>query len=203
MRNWYVLLLFLSALGGLVGCKAPAPGAVSPGSERPVGAEVESLLSKAEALAAGELTRLSAAEMIYRNRTFAHIMVDKSGGPPQYAYAKLYRQFRDFRVLDVVRTDSVLRPIRFEIAYDFDLIGTKAIKLDKLDPKAIKTAVSDRHLVKLSSDILIRTYDCDAAGMPVSHDESVLDRPNYWEPFVRSTGAGMLAVQDISGAGGG
>jgi hypothetical protein len=188
----------------MIGCDRP-PASIGADSVAPVagttlvGDGVE-ILRKAEALAQSELERMAAAEMIYRMRTYEHtlILLDE-GETKESVFLKYYRQFTGYEVLEVERTTSLLRPVRYTIRFDFDLIGTNAFDSKRKSVEPIRQAIQDRYFVKYSSDSLVRTYECDAAGDPTSTYSPVLERPNYYDERIKGVSAyRVLRLKDVT-----
>jgi hypothetical protein len=94
----------------------------------------------------------------------------------------LYRQFRDFEVVDIARTESILHPVRYTIRYDFDVIGTTMTdKAKTRDLQLIRRASADWYFVKHTEDSVTRTYDSDSGGRPMNPYTPILERLNYWQ----------------------
>lgn len=162
--------------GVSLGCGAVAPSGTASKEPSP-----QAFLSKARALAEGELARLSAAEMMYRNRVFLHSYSYPSAGLQSFAYTKRYREFKDFEIVDIVKSESLLRPYRISIRYNFDIVGTDGVHVTRLNPKAAQLAAQDHRFRRFRSDSIVLDYDCDQDGEPLSAALPNLARPNYFE----------------------
>ncbi len=181
----YVLVLFGFAL---IGCEAPldyadsgesksADGRTADGSALP---DESTLKAWAQELGESELRKLAAAEMIYRNAVFEHLL--EGDLSVSCTYMKLYRQFREFEVVDIARSESILRPVRYTIRYDYDLLGTSTEHQSRVrDLSLAREAASDMYFSKITEDSLTRTYDSDGIGRPVNNYPPQLERPNYWQ----------------------
>lgn len=159
----------------------------------------DALLKKAEELAKSELARLSAAEMIYRNKVYDHVYFDEDNGVRTDILMKYYRNFRDSEVLDVKRTDSLLHPVEFEIQYNFDMLGTKGeAGLPKTMTEVAKRVKNDNAFQVHAALSLVRTYRCSEAGECDVLNPDLLVRPNYWELNSWAAAHGVLSVEDMT-----
>jgi hypothetical protein len=155
-----------------------ASGAV--GAATSAAATNDALVASARALAQDELTRLNAAEMIYRNKVYVHVYtMAEAALPPSRQCMKLYRQFKDCDVEDIERTPSLLHPIKFSIRFNFDLIGTRGEPAQRLDPALIKSVQNDHAFVVHKTESIVREYFADLAGKVISRPP-LPERPNFF-----------------------
>lgn len=191
-----MILAVVGIAGAMAACTrvAPPSGGASTGD-----GATQALLEKAQKLAESELARLSAAEMIYRNKVYDHVYIDEDNGVRTDILMKYYRSFRAAEVVDVKRTDSLLFPVEFIIQYDYDLIGTgMEAGLPATMAKAAKKVKNDTAFQVYSSESLTRQYRCDSAGDCDILDPDLLPRPNYWELNAWAKKYGVLQVDDMS-----
>jgi hypothetical protein len=106
--------------------------------------------------------------------------MDGGEGVIQRAYGKYFRQFRSFTVEDIERTDSVLRPMKYTIRYDFDLFSTSPVLGNPTGTDFLQRVRSDYFFRNDRSDSLVRVYESGPDFKPVSSFVPFLDRPNYW-----------------------
>lgn len=172
----------LAVLMGILGCSAePSPprDRIEDGwSENEE--YVSRLVAMANQLAADEFARLSAAEMIYRNDTYYYENTSLNPGSVSGAYAKLYRQFVDFEVADIVESRSIIYPVTVIVEYHFELLGTRSVPVSGRDIGSAETAQSDHRFVVQGQGVIRRRYVCDAAGKVLPGIARILDRPDYW-----------------------
>lgn len=141
--------------------------------------EVALLKERARGLAESELARLSAIEMLYRNQAYYYEYT--MPGMTTGAYAKLYRQFTGYEIVDIERSDSLLRPLTFTVSYRFDLIGTEAISVQQENAKSARAAKSDHSYRLYTSGDVVQRYTCTEDGSLAGPAPVPLERPNYWE----------------------
>lgn len=144
-------------------------------------AEPVVLVQKAEALAKSDIAKMAAAEMVYRNHVFIH-GIEPTGGQfvPTYVFMKMYRRFTGYEVMEVEKTSSVLRPIKFTIRFDCERVATRSIKALKESVESLREAESDSAFGVLDTEAIVRTYYCDAQGNLMDGPPPVLPRPNFW-----------------------
>lgn len=141
----------------------------------------EYLSDKAGKLAQRELARLSAIELMYRNKTYYHEFFYAGVGIQGGAYAKLYRQFTDYTLIDITHSDSLLRPITFAYEFTYDLIGTDPVVIGYQDPKSAREAHANQDFHFYRTGTVKRRYDCDENGEPLGDLPLPPPRPNYWD----------------------
>lgn len=162
-------------------------------------ASVDVLLEKAQQLAKSELARLSAAEMIYRNRVCDHVYTSQDRGIRTDMVMKFYRNFRNAEVVDVKRTDSLLYPVEFVIRYDFDSLGTQGEAASYTNlAQAAKKVKNDNVFKVFASDSMVLTYECNALGECDTAIPEFLPRPNFWELNQIAVTYGILEIDDLS-----
>jgi len=175
--------LFLLIAGTLgAGCSPQREGSYSgnrAGESLPQIPSGDVLLSWANELGAAELAKLAAAEMVYRNRTYAYVL-NTGDTNINYVFGKYFRQFRGFEVLDVERSSSLLHPAKYRIRYDFDLLGTFMRTGRPNDTAAQAASLKDYVFLKDGQDSLTREYLSDIDSKPLDTYSPFLERPNYW-----------------------
>ncbi len=134
--------------------------------------------------------------MMYRDQVFLHVYSYPSAGLRNSAYAKRYRQFTGYHVLDVLRSDSLLYPYLFEIQYKFEILGTDGVPVNAPNVKAAQSAARDHRFRRLQSDTITIEYKCNSAGEPIEATDVILDRPNYFQKGRRDV-MGEFQVQEV------
>lgn len=161
------------------------------------------LLEKAHALAELELARLSAAEMIYRNKVWGHVYTNEDNGNRNEIVMKYYRNFLRTEVVDVKRTDSLLYPVEFIIRYDFDYLGTQGENANYSTLAQVANNVKkDNAFQVIASDSLVRQYRCDGNAECDTIVPDLLPRPNFWNLNPTAVARGILEVYDLSALAG-
>lgn len=190
MKSLHILSICLT-VGAVVACRPSDTAPTTPTEQSP-----QKLLEKAERFAAGELARLSAAEMLYRDRVYLHVYSYPSAGLQNSAYAKRYRQFTDYEVLDVVKSNSLLHPYLFEIQYNFEILSTDGVPVTIPNVKAARAAARDHRFRRIRSDTIRLEYRCDRDGDPVQSTPTILERPNYFQKGTKDV-MGEFQVQEV------
>lgn len=193
--NIRFILLILASCSVFVGCQEVQPQqerAVEPRATivhydfgQPLGMTRSEyalfLRERATGLAEAEIARLSAIELIYRNKTFRYSFesrqVDLSGS----AFGKMYRQFTGFEIMDIVHSDSLLLPLVIDIEFSYDLLGTKVIPVDAKKPQNAKIAQSDHDFRLVAQKTIQLQYDWDEQGNVIGPELDFLARPNHYE----------------------
>lgn len=139
------------------------------------------LTVEASKLAESELARLSAIELLYRNKLYYHSFYIPGTFSKGGVYVKMYRQFTDYSIVDITHPISILHPISITIEFDYDIIATDPVLTNEEDIKAARTAQNKTNPVFFRSDSVRRHYSCDELGVPASPLPGPLTRPNYWD----------------------
>lgn len=179
MNTRMVSLLLLLAIAGLTSCigQDPPESAQDAGLTpilhfdfgQPMGmtrAEYADLLTQeAVELAKTELARLSAIELMYRNKTYLHKFrwtqgPDISG----LAYAKVYRQFTDYKLVDITSSKSIFSPFLLKIDFDYDILTTELVETKGRDHEKALTAHSLKTYTVSRSATTRLVYSCDEKG---------------------------------------
>lgn len=139
---------------------------------------VDQLKAKAKALAERELGRMAATEMLYRNvvesQTPAYDQLPSSLG----AWVKIYRNFEGYEVKDIIRSDSYLSPIEYEIEYRYTIMSTRPVM--SLGAEGAQSAIKNSFFDPVADRTVVYTYKCDAWGNAVGDLPKLLDRVNYY-----------------------
>ena len=136
------------------------------------------LLEKAEQLAQREIARMSAAELLYRNTATAHRIINGDLGVNVGVHTKIYRAFHDYRITDIVRSDSYLNPVTYEITYVYDILATEPRSFSA--PDAEKLARSDAQFKRIANHQITRRYPADDNGEFVGILPELLPRPDFY-----------------------
>jgi hypothetical protein len=144
-------------------------------------AEPDVLLAKAQALAKSDMARMAAAEMVYRNKVFIHSLdLPNATIGSTNLYMKLYRRFTGYQVVDIEKTNSVLRPIKFVIRYTVERVGTRELRGRVGDSTPLEQAEHDGAFLVRDRDTVLREYFCNGQGEVLEMPSPILERPNFW-----------------------
>lgn len=156
----------------IIGCAQPGSNDASNSTD------ADELLAKAEALAQGELMRLNAIEMVYRNIPEVHRYSSPATLTPESGWVKVYRRISSFEVKDVRRTDSVLHPVVYEVDFKYDVFGT--LYRNNRISNALELCENDSQFKFQYGDVFEHTYFCDADGELVGETSLILPRPTFF-----------------------
>lgn len=172
--------ILLSSVAAVAGSQARGPGnngdSLSIGPDEP--GYIDMLRAKAAALAESELARMAAVELIYRSRVQLYETEDPVFSNKIGVYMKLHRNFTGYRLIDIVRSESLMFPIVIEIQYDFDLLATKTHPMKA--PNAKELAKGERDLRVLGHYSFLRLYRCGVDGNVVEGAGQFLPRPDLY-----------------------
>lgn len=181
VKRTLIVWLLLFVWGGLAGC-APGPvtgsGAARQPTLEPI-PDADTLMGWATALGQRELEKLAAAEMLYRNHTYQHLL-NTGDLDPHVHYGKYFREFRGFDIENIELTGSVIHPVKYTIRYDFDLFGTVFRSGSIRDTHLAKEARADYFVTQDLKDSIVREYSSDERCRPIATESPILERPNYW-----------------------
>lgn len=139
------------------------------------------LTQKAAELADAELARLSAIELMYRDKTYFHSYRMSQGNIFGAAYAKIYRQFTDSRLVDITRSESILHPLVLTIDFDYDILASELILSNIKDRQKAFAAHNLKTYTVSRSATTRRVYICDEKARPLDPLPPPLPRPNVWD----------------------
>ncbi len=128
-----------------------------------------------------ELARLSAIELMYRDKTYFHSFRMSLGDITASAYAKTYRQFTDSRLVDITRSESILHPLLLTIDFDYDILASELVLSKMRDRRKASTAHSLKTYTFSRSGTTRHVYICDEMGRPLDPLPPPLPRPNVWD----------------------
>ena len=146
--------------------------------EIPGKAYVEMLKEKACALAEAEIVKFNEIEQQYRDEVEFHEFMTVA---PTRLFQKSYREFRDYELTDIYRSDSYLTPVVYEIKYSFDYYTTPQRHIEGDEEGAKKTCQDDQGFKLYTSNSLVRRYRCNAEG---EYDGKLADLPAAEELFI-------------------
>ncbi len=138
------------------------------------------LKQKAAELADAELARLSAIELMYRDKTYYHSFQMQQGNIAGSAYAKVYREFTDSRLVDITSSESILRPFLITIDFDYDILASEAVQTRMIDHQKALTARNFKTYAVSRSATTRLVYSCDEKGRLLALPPP-LPRPNVWD----------------------
>lgn len=166
----------------VLGCRLEPdvqPELAEPAGSDPYSPTLDALEQRAVELASRDLERLNAAEMVYRNRVFAHQLV--TGDRVLFAHVKLYRHFTGYSVVDIRSSDSLRHPYAVDVEFSFDYVGTEAATSRGPFPNVGDHPEEDFDFRVLDSDLWRWSYLLDQSGNETNHPPYMLDRPIYWD----------------------
>lgn len=161
----------------ILGCSQSLPIGSSP-AEESITVYGHRLHQKATDLATSELARLNAMELMYRNIPMRHRIQNPATLMIDTGWTKVYRRFSGFEVKDVLRSDSLLSPVLYEIEFKYDIFATQFRK--EGDGSALEETKMDKVYEPLYSDVLNVKYGCNEEGELMNPDLGFLPRPNYY-----------------------
>ncbi len=181
VKRVFLGVMVVAACAWLAGC-APKPAPDTKATRQPTLDPIPdagTLMGWAKKLGARELEKLAAAEMLYRNHTYQHLL-NTGDLDPVVHYGKYFREFRSFDVENIELTGSVIHPVKYTIRYDFDLFGTVFRRGQLRDTHLAEEARADYFVTPDLRDSILREYESDEGCRPIDAKNPVLERPNYW-----------------------
>ena len=174
------------ALGGFLAALPACSPTTPPSIYNPTPEFVAGLEDQAHKLAEADLARFNAAEEQYKNEV--SLEVDPANPNPFRegvgAYFKWYRNFTAYKIADIQRSESLLKPIVIQIEYTCDMMATNAWDEDAkdeflgIDPR--KNAEKETAFNVQRQVRFLREYPCDAHGSPLPTDDAVIPRGNFF-----------------------
>ena len=146
------------------------------------------LEQKARVLAETEMARLSAIELVYRDKMYYYGFEIPGIGVSHGAYAKMYRQFTGYELVDITYSDSLFHPILFAIEFNYDILLSEPVYVERENRKDAQNAYINKNYHFHRSDKVRRTYSCDEKGSPQQPLPPPLERPNYWDKGTKRDG---------------
>lgn len=195
VRKTVSAILLLLAILSLSSCSDPspigtldetgAPSIVHFDFGQPVGMTraryADYLKQRATELAESDMARLSAVELVYRDKMYYYGYQNSVATISHGAYAKMYRQFTGYEVLDITHSDSMFHPILFTIEFSCDILVTEPVFVERESRKEAQNAYTNKNYSFQRSHKVRRTYSCDEKGLPQQPFPPPLERPNYWD----------------------
>ncbi len=139
------------------------------------------LMVEAAKLAESELARLSAIELVYRNKLYYHSFYIPGTYNKGGAYVKMYREFTDYSIVDISHSVSILHPISVLVEFNYDIVATDPVLVDGEDIAGARTARNRANPNFFRRDSVRMYYPCDELGVPELPLPAQLARPNYWD----------------------
>ena len=156
------------------------------------------LKQKATDLAEADMARLSAVELVYRDKMYYYGYQNSVATISHGAYAKMYRQFTGYEVLDIIHSDSLFHPILFTIEFDCDILVTEPVFVERESRKEAQNAHTNKTYRFQRSHKVRRTYTCDEKGSPQQPLPPPLERPNYWDTGT-PTKFDIFSMKEVTG----
>ena len=210
MRRTISAILLLLTTAGLSSCSDPTPTETADETGppsivhfdfgQPIGMTrakyADYLEQKAHKLAETDMARLSAVELVYRDKMYYYGYRNPGAALSHGAYAKMYRQFTGYELIDITHSDSLFHPILFTIEFNFDILVSQPVFVEREGKTDAQTADINNTYHFHQSTKVRRTYVCDEKGSPQEPLPSPLERPNYWgEPSQFE----MFSMKEIPG----
>lgn len=187
-KSAFVAPLLLFALAGACGDGvAPKDGVARQGEQaKSVPGTIDTpqarlLRNKAIQLAQAELAKMNAIELVYRNKSNKY-----SAGKAEFSvevFAKMYRRFTDYDLLDISLSESVLYPVTMSIEYKFDMLATPARNVTM--PNSREQSRRDTAFRVHSRHTLRRRYSCDENGNLLRSATEYLGRPSFFRQLTK------------------
>jgi hypothetical protein len=128
----------------------------------------QSYLGLANELAVTELAKFKELEERYSSRVRFYKNRAHPFNPESGVYIKWYREFSGYEVLDIMQSNSVLRPIIYEVRFDYTFMHTKwlsSLDADEfLDKDPLRDARAETEFRADGVYSLYRRYPCNRAG---------------------------------------
>lgn len=212
MRKTVSAILFLLTTAGLSSCSDPRPTETADEMDppsivhfdfgQPIGMTravyAVYLEQKARNLAESEMARLSAVELAFRDKLYYYGLEIPGTYVSHGAYAKMYRQFTGYELVDITFSDSLFHPILFTIEFKYDILVSEPVFVKHEGRADAQTADTNKTYHFHRSDMARRTYSCDEKGSPQEPLPPPLERPNYWDTGTKELKVfSMNEVSDI------
>jgi len=198
-KTWVLTAALFLVCGVLFGC-APKPSYAG----CPDPAFVARLKEEALALAESEIAKFNAADQLYKDKLEFHEIRGHPFMSNAGIYTKMYRDFYNYELVDIYRSESFLWPITYEIRYDYKAYSTEMRHSDF--PESKELAKKDTEYTLRYETSVTRRYRCDQDGeydgsLPevVPHD-SVLT-PGVYETSAAAPLANPLSAGSAPGSG--
>ncbi len=202
MKRTVSAILFLLTTVGSSSCSGPRPTETADKTDlpsivhfdfgQPIGMTradyADYLEQKAHELAEADLARLSAIELVYRNKMYYYGFEIPSSNISHGAYAKMYREFTGYELVDITHSDSLFHPILFAIEFNYDILLSEPVFVERENRKDAQNAYINKNYHFHRSDNVRRTYLCDEKGSPRQPLPPPLARPNYWDKGTKQLG---------------
>lgn len=138
---------------------------------------IDSLLEKSNRVGASELARFNASEMLYKNTPQLYSTTIPILEVQQFFWVKTYRRYTGYKVTDIKRSPSLLKPYSYEITYDFDQFSTSARNIENREG-ALRQSTDDSYFTMLFQRSFVRNYLCDSRGNLL---DATPDLPPRWD----------------------
>lgn len=166
-----LLVCVVLCLGILGGC---AQNATESMDDR-----IEVLRQKAESLGAQELARFNAGDLLYKNVPELHSTIVPVANIERFFWLKTYRRYKEYDVVDVQQSPSLIAPITIVVSFEYDQFSTPYRSTDEFED-ALARAKQDYNFELRLSDSFVRYYGCDANGDLVGETPQLPSRPDYF-----------------------
>ena len=140
---------------------------------------VKFLKSKAADIAKTELKKFRTIEATYKDKVAFYQNVGHPFEPNSGIYIKWYRQYTSYKILDILRSASYIKPDIIEIRYNFKYMHTpihSTFEKDAFrDVHPAELAQKETKFVDGGTFAVVRRYPCDRSG---KYDQSLPPLPS-------------------------
>ncbi|HIB53399.1 MAG TPA: hypothetical protein EYO39_01010 [Nitrospirales bacterium] len=148
-------------------------------SEESASEYADRLQNMAVAIGQNELARFNAADMLYKNIPELHSVQIPIMNTYNHAWAKTYRRYTDFSVVDITRSASLVSPISYSITFQYDQFSTQDRSTETAGAKEL--AIEDTRFNLRFSDSFTRYYFCNEDGLLVDPTPPLPVRPDFFQ----------------------
>lgn len=138
------------------------------------------------ALAEAEVKRMNEIELMYKDELKLYINEGHPFRADAGIYMKWYRHFTGYRIVDIIRGDSFLKPIIYEIEFVYDFYRTplhSTMDEDAFrDIQPLDLALAETEYSNHGEFLLIRRYSADVSGNVIGDLPEIGPRDMYPYP---------------------
>lgn len=128
-------------------------------------------------LAESELARMNTAELMYRDTVYRHTFRTADTGDEYEVYAKVYRRYSGFELLDLKRSESQSKELSFRIRFNSEILTSEARYAR--DAGSLEGTRRDSAFDMLGGDAIVQTYPMDRGHFRSGYLPPAPERPAY------------------------
>ena len=128
-------------------------------------------------LAESELARMNAAELMYRDTVYRHTFRTADTGEVYDVYAKVYRHYSGYKLLDLHRSRSRGNELSFRIRFDSEVLTSEA--RFARDSGSLEAAQGDSAFDMLGGDAVVQAYPFGRSRFIPGYLPPTPERPAY------------------------